>query len=377
MTYACSGDKHNFSIEVSVGNSSSGMLFLARRTLTGTVVVDSTMPDKSGNYIIKGFTEQPDFYIIYLQPREYINLIIQPGDNFKVRTNASLFNRNYLVEGSKDSRLIQKMVNMQSKTLEKITEISNEYERYRNLPDFNNIKLRLDSTYNHIVEEHYKFSIQLIEENTESLASLMALYQQLGKKEPVFDYIKDFKYYAMVDSNLSALFPKSIAVKDLNRKVTELRNLIRLEPGAIAPAIILPDSLDEPIALSSLHGKYVVLVFWASWSSQSRVEMKRLASIYQNYTGKDLEYYQVSLDRTRESWMKSVAEDDVKGIQVCDFNYWDSPVVELYRIDKLPVIFLLDKEGRIVKRIFNIEDLTEVLSNIPAISDSKPLKISP
>jgi peroxiredoxin len=376
MTYACSGDNRNFSIEINAGNSGSDRLYLARRTLTGTVVVDSTMPDKSGNYIIKGFTEQPDFFIIYHQPSEYINLIIQPGDDFKVRTNASSFNRNYLVEGSKDSRLIQKMVDMQSKTLEKITEISNEYERSRNLPEFNNIKLRLDSIYNKVVDEHYKFSIKLIEENPESLASLMALYQQLGRKEPVFDYIKDFKYYTIVDSNLSALYPNSIAVKDLNRKVTELRNVLRFQPGAVAPQISLPDSQGKPVGLSSLRGKYVVLVFWASWSIQSLQEINKLALIYQKYAGKDLEYYQVSLDRTNESWIKSIEENNAKGIQVCDFKYWDSPIVELYRIDKLPVIFLLDKEGRIVKRMSNVDELAEALSKIPAFSDSQAIKMN-
>jgi len=152
----------------------------------------------------------------------------------------------------------------------------------------------------------------------------------------------------MVDSNLSSLYPNSMAVKDLNKKVTELRNLLRFQPGSIAPAILLPDSLGKPVALSSLRGKYVVLVFWASWSDQSREEIKKLALIYRNYAGKDLEYYQVSLDRTSESWVKSVEELDAKGNQVCDFKYWDSPVVDVYRINKLPVVFLLDKEGRIV-----------------------------
>ena len=45
----------------------------------------------------------------------------------------------------------------------------------------------------------------------------------------VFDYKKDFQYYELVDSNLSALYPNSEAVIDLNRKVTELREMLRLE----------------------------------------------------------------------------------------------------------------------------------------------------
>ena len=112
------------------------MVYLARRTLTGTIMVDSTLPDKSGKYILEGYTTQPDFFILYINPGNFINLIIHPGDHFRVLTHAASFDQNYIVEGSKDSRLIQKMVAMQSRTLEKITEISERYEASRGKPEF-------------------------------------------------------------------------------------------------------------------------------------------------------------------------------------------------------------------------------------------------
>ena len=226
---SCSGDKRNFKIRVSVNGVKNETLHLARRTLAGTVQVDSAAADKSGIYLLEGYTEQPDFYIVYIQPQHYINLIINPGDDFRVRADEPGFENNYLVEGSKDSRLIQKMVSMQAKTLVKITEISTAYENGVGQPGFEKIKLHIDSTYKSIVTEHKNFSIRLIEENPRSLASLMALYQQLGRDIPVFDYKTDFGYYLQVDSNLTALYPKSEAVRDLDRKVNELKNLIHLE----------------------------------------------------------------------------------------------------------------------------------------------------
>jgi len=364
LVYACSGDKHNFTVEVNVNGSDNSLIYLAQRKLTGTVIVDSTLPNKSGMYRLEGYTNQPDFYIVYQKPQRYINLIIHPGDQFKVLTDAASFDINYLVEGSKDSRLIQKMANMQTKTLEKITEISTEYENSKGSKDFDKIKANIDKTYDMIVEEHWKFSIQLIEENPKSLAGLMALYQQLGRNAPVFDYKKDFKYYEMVDSNLASLFPNSEAVIDLNRKITELRDLLRLETGSVAPDILLPDRQGRTISLSSLKGKYVLIVFWASWSSQSLSEVSKLAALYPKLAGSNLEYYQVSLDRSRESWLRILDEKNTRGIHVSDLKYWDSPVAALYHIEQLPVVYLIDKKGVIMGRNISADELPGLLAGL-------------
>jgi peroxiredoxin len=361
---SCSGDKHNFKISVSVNGVKNETLHLARRTLSGTIQVDSAVADKSGIYLLEGYTEQPDFYIAYFQPQHYINLIINPGDDFRVRADLPGFENNYLVEGSKDSRLIQKMVSMQAKTLVKITEISTAYENGVGQPGFEKLKPHIDSTYKSIVEEHRNFSIKLIEENPHSLASLMALYQQLGRDIPVFDYKTDFGYYQRVDSNLAALYPKSEAVRDLDRKVNELKNLIHLETGSVAPGISLPDIQGKTQSIREYRGKYVLLVFWASWSSQSCDAIKKILPVYDEFNDKGLELYMVSLDRSGDSWQKRMTELKVAGMQVSDLKYWDSPVVDAYKINQLPVLYLLDKEGKIVNKDFAADDLKNILIEI-------------
>jgi peroxiredoxin len=360
--FSCSRNRHNFTVEVSVNNANNSLLYLAQRTLTGTFVVDSALPDKSGRYKLEGYASQPDFYIVYRNTQRYINLVIHPGDDFKVITDAATFDMNYLVEGSKDSRLVQKMVNMQTRTLEKITEISNLYDKSKGSADFARIRAHIDSTYDQIVEEHKKFSIRLIEENPHSLAILMTLYQQLGRNAPVFDYRKDFKYYALVDSSLAPLFPQSEAVIDLNRKVASLRDLLRLETGSTAPEILLPDQQGNSRSLSALRGKYVLLVFWASWSSQSLSTLDRLIKLYPKSPGADLEFYMVSLDRSKDSWLKASEEKKIRGVQVSDLKYWDSPVVTLYHIEQLPLIYLIDPKGVIVGKELKPEEVPGLLA---------------
>lgn len=363
FAFSCSNKKHNFKVEMRIKGAKESTVFLAKRTISGTIPVDSAVPDKKGNCKLEGFTKEADFYIVYAHPRQFINLIIHPGDDFRVLTDAHSFDVNYIIEGSKDSRLIQKLVNMQTRTLGQITEISERYENSMEQPDFPQIKAEIDSIYNQIVSTHKNFSIQLIEENKESLATLMALYQQLGRNEPVFDPKKDFQYYEMVDAHLSPLYPNSEAVIDLDRKVTELREMVHIEIGSEAPEIALPDSAKKIISTSAFHGKKVLLFFWASWSDESTSELSAYTALYPLAVKNQVEYFQISLDKTRTSWIKCMSEIPARGIHVCDFNYWDSPAARAYHIHKLPAVFLLDETGKIIRKGFSAAEFAEILKN--------------
>ncbi len=352
ILYSCKEKGDNFVVKYKPEPVENKMMYLSRRTLSGTVKIDSALPGKSGTYNLKGHTQTPDFFILYFQPGQYINLIIHPGDQISITGDPTAFDQQYFVEGSKDSRLVQKMVSRQAVTLREITELSMEYENSRHNPDFEAIKARIDSAYDQIVDSHREFSMELIEDNPESLAGLMALYQQLGRNIPVFDYKEDFVYYEMVDSNLTACYPNSEAVKDLNRRVTEVRQKLRIDVGSYAPDIILPDTTGQPVALSDLKGNVVLLCFYASWSPGSIRQNRMLSDIYTGHFGDSLEYYQVSLDRTKDSWLRYLREEKPKGIQVSDLQYWNSPVVEKYMLEEIPQTYLLDKEGRIVDKDF-------------------------
>ncbi|MBN2481251.1 MAG: AhpC/TSA family protein [Bacteroidales bacterium] len=362
VLFSCTEERNNFVVEYTAETAENRQMYLSRQTLSGPVAVDSAMPGKSGAYTFKGYTLIPDFFILYFQPGQYINLIIHPGDHITISGNSAAFDHGYYVEGSKDSRLVQKMVSNQAAALREITAISTEFENSRDNPDFESIKARIDSTYDQIVKEHRRFSVELIEQNPGSLAGLMALYQQLGRNIPVFDYKNDFKYFAMVDSSLSALYPDSEAVRDLNRRVTEIRRMLRIDIGSPAPDIVLPDTTGTVIALSSLKGNMVLLYFYASWSPESQRQHDILTGLYAQYADRHVEYYQVSLDRTKESWLNYLRDEKPAGIQVSDLEYWDSPVVEAYMLEAIPQLYLLDQEGRIVDKGFTPEEADAKIS---------------
>ncbi|MGH7828969.1 MAG: TlpA disulfide reductase family protein, partial [Candidatus Binatia bacterium] len=75
--------------------------------------------------------------------------------------------------------------------------------------------------------------------------------------------------------------------------------------GSIAPDFTLEDRQKNPVSLSSLRGKAVLLNFWASWCGPCLQEMPSIEALYRRYKDKGFVVLGVSLDE--EGW-KAVGE---------------------------------------------------------------------
>ena len=138
--------------------------------------------------------------------------------------------------------------------------------------------------------------------------------------------------------------------------------------GQKAPDFTLNDPEGNAVSLSSKVGSKLLLVdFWAGWCGPCRQENPNIVKVYNEFNKKGFDVFGVSLDRTRDEWVKAISDDKLAWTHVSDLQYWNSAAAKLYAVNAIPASFLLDENGVIVARNLRGEDLynkvKEVLEN--------------
>jgi len=124
------------------------------------------------------------------------------------------------------------------------------------------------------------------------------------------------------------------------------------------------DVTGKPLSLSSFKGKYVLLDFWASWCKPCRMENPNVVKVYNKFKDKNFTVLGVSLDQTKDPWLKAIQNDHLAWNHVSDLKYWQNEVAQLYHIQSIPGNFLIDPNGKIIARDLRGEDLEKKLCEV-------------
>lgn len=137
-----------------------------------------------------------------------------------------------------------------------------------------------------------------------------------------------------------------------------------LNLGNKAPEFEMMGTNDQPLKLSSLKGKMVLIDFWASWCMPCRAENPSVVEAYNKYQttefkeGKGFTVLSVSLDSKKEAWIKAIEKDGLKWpYHVSDLMGWNNAVAQRYNITTIPNNFLINGEGIIVAKNLRGENL--------------------
>jgi peroxiredoxin len=337
------------------------------------ITVDSLLVPDDGTFIFKLEPKFPSFYLLKLNEANFLTMLLEPGEKIKMEVHHDSLNYPINISGSKGTELMTQYNMNLRRTINKLMALNNEYMQKQNSPDLPKVIESLDSIAQIYLNEINAYTKDYIDENINSLVSLVALYQQVAPSAYVLNPAKDLRYFIKVDSSLSLLYPDYEPVKSLHQQVQDFTS--RNQPvssttpesgsGAEAPEISLPSTKGDTIKLSSTRGSIVLLDFWASWCPPCRQESPNLVKSYNLYHSKGFQIYQVSLDKTKEAWIKGIQDDHLeKWIHVSDIQYWNSIVVPLYKIEQIPTNFLLDREGRIIASNLRGEQLQAKLAEV-------------
>ena len=227
---------------------------------------------------------------------------------------------------------------------------SNEMELYRK---FNNllVEATLEPDQGALLGQNIA---QLLSEGKNNLMSAFLV--------TFFD--NDFTNFAGLYNQIREALKPQYATHDFVRYLdSKLQGV--LTAGMAAPDIVMKDRDGNERKLSSLRGKVVLLDFWASWCRPCRMENPNVVRLYEQYHDKGFEIFSVSMDNSKESWLKAIKDDGlVWPNHVSDLKGWTSSGGKTYGISSIPATVLIAPDGTIIARNLRGHDLEKALQQI-------------
>lgn len=348
-----SQNKPNVSISGKLRGAEDGQEIYLKRFDNNNFNVASSTVNSEGEFSIVIFVENTDLYKLQTDDKNFLSLILEPGDELVIQADADNLIHNLTISGSEQTGLLYTAMNAMSKYDTKLDSITKKYQVLQKNSIDIKAATRMRTQYSNISDEKTEFISKFIHDNPGSLACLF-----LTEKIKLEEHYQVFSY---LDSALYKKYPDNTFVKNLHARIESEG---KLAIGAIAPELELPDPDSNLVKLSSLRGKIVLIDFWAGWCGPCRRENPNLVNLYSKYKDKGFEIYGVSLDKTRASWLGAIKADNITWLQVSDLKYWSSEPAKLYHVGSIPHTYLLDRDGRIIAKKLRGKALEEKLEEL-------------
>jgi peroxiredoxin len=346
------------------------MIYLDRQGLTEVINADSARLKFRGRFTLKDRILIPTFYNLHMGDQRIIPLLVQPGESVTIHSQMTRFSSDYEVIGSAQSILLQNLnrkLARTNKSLDSLRSIIDEN------PGLTEERLSgIQAAYDTVILSQRRYSIEFVLENINSMAAIYALYQRLGNGAFILNENRDIQLLKITSAELVKIYPESEYVQSLKRDAANMENaylgqtmktIVDAAPASF-PEIRLPDPGGDTIALSALHGKVILLSFWASWDRASVALNQDFKRLWEKYHKRGLEIYQVSFDNEKDVWTKAIRFDELPWIHVSELSYPESYVASLYNVTEIPAWFLLDRSGEFLGKNIDLVELDRKIAQL-------------
>jgi thiol-disulfide isomerase/thioredoxin len=152
-----------------------------------------------------------------------------------------------------------------------------------------------------------------------------------------------------------------------DRAYSLMANLI----GAPAPELIMVDTTNKPTLLSKVQADFTVLVFWDPTCGHCKEVVPKVDSIFQaNWKTQGVKVYGVMVEGGKDNWLKFIRDNNLKDwIHVYQTDEQKNADIasgkpmyrQLYDVYQTPVLYLLDKDKRIIAKKLSHLQIDEVI----------------
>ena len=357
ITFSFCGDKNgkaknSFLVSGKLIHSTEKNIFLNELTTKGLRLIDSSIINPDGTFSFKGNVTEKTFCILSF-PKGASIIVLDTNTTLNLSIDAE-DPESFGISGSAESETLKKLLLINNKYMMSIKNLETKYSQYSNgkTPPAeiqNQIRLEYDSIMLKRKFELQNFVLAL----DKSVVAFFATNFLMPETDYAFLEKVDQKFYPTLSDSKYAI--------DHHARVEDLR---KTAIGQTAPDIIMPDPFGKTVSLSSLRGKYVLIDFWASWCKPCRQETPNLIHAYTKYKNQGFEIFSVSLDDNTEAWQKAINDDKLLWTHVSDLQKWNSPIVNVFKIESIPFTVLIDREGKIIAKNLRGEALESKLSEL-------------
>ncbi len=283
-----------------------------------------------------------DKFEMYLDQRE---MTLTGKDSVKTAAlTGSQLNREFFDYKSQVKPFEDKL----SVVLKKFYEASDSLKRTKEFGE------KIDAEYNSIDAEIKKTEKAYVKAHVNSLISLDLI------KELCMPVI-DVKEIEPLFSSMTKEMQSTNSGQELKATIDKAKTMAI---GATAPDFSAETPSGDSLKLSDLRGKYLLVDFWASWCGPCRRENPNVVKAFKKYNTNNFTVLGVSLDRTKDAWLKAIDHDGLTWNHVSNLKGWKSEVAQLYMVRSIPQNFLLDPQGKIIAKNLTGEDLEKKLDEV-------------
>ncbi len=125
-----------------------------------------------------------------------------------------------------------------------------------------------------------------------------------------------------------------------------------------APNFTLLNLAGEKVSLENFRGKAVLLDFWATWCTPCVKIMPKLNDIHTKWNNSGLTVVGISTDAEKKKVKPFVEKHKITYPILLDAD--ENPAWEAYKVKVIPMMFLVDPKGQIVKQWVGETDIKEV-----------------
>jgi len=348
---SCASEPH-YVVRGQIDGSDNITFYLQKRDAGQIVTIDSAV-SKKGSFIMKG------------GKIDYPQMVQLVTRDTRQRTSFYLENSEITITGSLDSLFIAKItgsktqdeyqsfVDSNKPLSEKYSVLILEYQAARQAGDAAKIA-KAEKTAEGLQNEMTDLQKSFVINNPSSYVA-PSILSSLSYEMEAYE----------IESIINGMDTAVAAIPQIKSLKERAMVMKSVAVGKKAPDFTMNDVNGNPVTLSSKTGSKLLLIdFWAAWCGPCRQENPNVVKVYSEFHNRGFDVFGVSLDRSKEDWIKAIADDKLAWAHVSDLQYWSNAAAKMYAVNSIPANFLLDETGTIIARNLRGEDLANKVKEV-------------